>query len=219
MVLPRFAGSLLLGCGAALGLFFLMQRLVIPDAAVSLQERRNPVLEFVRLDAEPPAPQPQRQMRPKPPAESEPEPLTAPASGAQAAEPVPEIPVVAHLPPLRQSGRFATGPALPPVLERKGADPTAPMNLDRELTPLVRINPMYPPHLRRIGIEGHVKARIRVDKEGSVAGIDIVESEPQGRFDRTVLHALRQWKFQPKTVDGVRMAYSGVVTIEFKLVK
>jgi protein TonB len=127
----------------------------------------------------------------------------------------------AHLPLLQRAGRFASGPALPAVTERKGGElSAAPIRVgDEELTPLVRINPLYPPHLRRMKVEGYVRAKLHVDTKGDVTAVEVVASEPKGRFDNTVLQALRRWKFRPKSVDGVSIPYTGVVTIEFKLVK
>jgi len=214
----RLVGSIVLGCGAALGLFVLMERLVAPEEAVVLSKRADPVLEFVRLKNEPRVSETPRRSRPKPREETKPEPLSSPVR-AQAETVAPQMPMTPHLPPLQRAGRFASGPALPAVTEGAGGDLSAPVGAGEELTPLVRINPLYPPHLRRMKIEGHVRAKLHVDTKGDVTGVEVMESEPQGRFDRTVLQALRRWKFRPKCVDGVNRPYTGVVTIEFKLVK
>lgn len=226
----RFGGSALLGIGAALGLFVLMQQLVIPDKAVSAHEHDHAALEFVRLKTEPEALVPERRTRPKPPAKTAAEPLRIPQTAPQSAAAVsPKMAMVPQLPPLQPAGRFAKGPALPAVVEREGADLSGVTSMtpgtmeltvdDSELTPLVRINPVYPPQLRRRKIEGHVTARLHVNGQGNVTGVDIVESEPSGLFDATVLMALRRWKFRPRCVDGVNVPYNGIVTIEFRLLK
>ena len=46
---------------------------------------------------------------------------------------------------------------------------------------------------------------MRVDADGNVTAVDIVESNPARIFDRAVTRALLQWKFEatgsPRTVD------------------
>lgn len=214
----RFTGSVAAGCSAALLLFVLMERLVTPDTALALQEHRNPVLEFIRIPVEPAAPELPKQARPKPPPEETlPEPLPVPEIGAEAAD-MPEMPVTPALPQLQRASRFAKGPALP-AAQHAGGDLSAPMSVGTELTPLVRINPIYPMHLRRLKVEGEVRAKLHVDAQGNVTRVEIVTSKPQGCFDRSVIEALNRWKFRPKFVDGAKIAYTGLVTIEFKLVE
>lgn len=214
----RFTGSIALGCSAALLLFALMERLVTPDAALALQERRSPILEFIRIPANEAAPEAPNRVRPKPPPEQAlPEPLPAPKAETDAND-IPDMPVSPALPQLQRASRFAKGPALS-AAQQAGGDLTGPMSVGTELTPLVRINPIYPLHLRRLKIEGEVRAKLHVDAQGNVTRVDIIQSNPQGRFDRAVIEALNRWKFRPKFVDGAKIAYTGLVTIEFKLVQ
>ena len=41
-------------------------------------------------------------------------------------------------------------------------------------------------------------ARLQVDEKGLVTSVTIVEANPRRVFDREVIQALSQWKFQPE---------------------
>jgi periplasmic protein TonB len=71
---------------------------------------------------------------------------------------------------------------------------------------VARVDPDFPAEAARAGVKaGTVRARMRVGADGSVAGVDILQSNPSHVFDRAVTRALSQWKFeptgQPRTVD------------------
>lgn len=89
--------------------------------------------------------------------------------------------------------------------------------IDSVLTPIVQINPIYPAREKRMGVEGYVKVQLEVDETGHVLSVKIVESEPQGAFDRSVTRALKKWKFRPKTLNGKAVPQTGVLTLNFKL--
>ena len=44
--------------------------------------------------------------------------------------------------------------------------------------------------------QGSVKARIRSDAAGRVAGADILDAQPRRAFDRAVTRALLRWTFE-----------------------
>lgn len=203
----RYIAALLVGLIAAFGLFWIMQWMITPEGAVNKTATDHTTLDFVRVAKEKIAPKQKKRLPPEPKPLTEPPPQTPQVTNSDVQpEPVMMIP---QMPALSHRANFADGPKLS-VPAMKG---------DAELTPLVRINPQYPPNLRRMRIEGYVKARLKVTTEGKVESITIVESKPEGRFDRSVRRALKRWKFSPKIVDGQAIPYSGVVTISFKLQK
>ncbi len=57
--------------------------------------------------------------------------------------------------------------------------------------------PEYPRGAERRQLEGHVVVRYAVDEAGTVAEVEVVESTPQGVFDRAVLRALEDWRYAP----------------------
>lgn len=91
---------------------------------------------------------------------------------------------------------------------------------DRDVIPLVRINPEYPTRARERGIEGWVQVEFTITAAGTVADAKVVDAEPKGLFDRAALEAIGRWKYNPKVVDGRAMERRGVmVVLTFKLEK
>ena len=54
----------------------------------------------------------------------------------------------------------------------------------------------YPRAAERRGIEGHVVVRYDIGSDGKVSDVEIVESAPEGIFDRSVERALSRWRFE-----------------------
>ena len=91
---------------------------------------------------------------------------------------------------------------------------------DRDVIPLVRINPEYPSRARSRGIEGWVQVEFTISPAGTVADAKVVDADPKGLFERAALDAIGRWKYNPKVVDGRAMERRGVgVVLTFKLEK
>ncbi len=89
---------------------------------------------------------------------------------------------------------------------------------DRDIVPLVRVDPDYPPRAKQRGIEGYVDIEFTISAVGTVQGAEVIGSEPAYIFDRAALRAVRKWKYNPKIQDGVAAARPGVqVRIRFEL--
>jgi protein TonB len=83
----------------------------------------------------------------------------------------------------------------------------------RGIVPISRVLPEFPREAERKGIaSGRVVARLYIDEKGNVTDVKIVEANPTRYFDRAVISALSQWKFQ---ADGEK--YIGEIEVEFKL--
>ncbi len=81
---------------------------------------------------------------------------------------------------------------------------------DRDLIPLVRIDPEYPPKAKQRGISGWVELEFTIGPAGTVEDLKILRSHPRGVFDRAVLRAVRRWRYNPKIVDGKPVSRSGI---------
>jgi protein TonB len=46
--------------------------------------------------------------------------------------------------------------------------------------------------------KGHVIARLLVDEKGLVTDVRIISADPPNVFNKEVIRALSQWKFQPE---------------------
>lgn len=67
--------------------------------------------------------------------------------------------------------------------------------------PLVFPDPTIYPWQLGNGLQGDVVVEVTIDERGNVTGTRLLESLEQG-IDRTVIAAVRQWRFRPATVDG-----------------
>ncbi len=90
-------------------------------------------------------------------------------------------------------------------------------DLDYPVSIEVRVPPVYPLRARERGIEGWVKVRLLVDTEGRVERAEIVEAEPRGYFERSVLESVRKWKLTPPVAGGQAVKAWMVTRIKFRL--
>jgi len=121
--------------------------------------------------------------------------------------PPPPPPNVAEKPQdIADVGTASSIPDFEPVDTGSGFNP------DRNVQPLVRIEPQYPERcLSRADDEENVRVEIDVDENGDVADVRIIDST-NSCFDREVIRAVRRWKYQPKVQDGKAVPRAGVRT-------
>jgi protein TonB len=60
----------------------------------------------------------------------------------------------------------------------------------------------YPESAAKDGIKGYVVVNLLVAKDGSVELAKVIESQPDGVFDNTVLNGVRAWRFTPARYKG-----------------
>jgi protein TonB len=73
--------------------------------------------------------------------------------------------------------------------------------LDRDMVPLVRIEPNYPTQAQQRGLEGWVHVRFTVTGAGTVKNVRVLKSSDQV-FETSTIRAVEQWKFQPQMDAG-----------------
>ncbi|MEJ6006331.1 TonB family protein [Paucibacter sp. AS339] len=62
---------------------------------------------------------------------------------------------------------------------------------------LKKVPPEFPPEASKQSISsGTVKAKMAIDADGSVTGVDIIEAQPRKVFDKAVTRALMDWRFE-----------------------
>jgi protein TonB len=88
----------------------------------------------------------------------------------------------------------------PPVV----APPTPPAPVQatpvrKEFKPLQRVNPAFPRQALQQGLTGKVIAWVHVAPGGNVTNVEIKQSSNR-LFDREVVRALSQWRFNPEPV-------------------
>jgi len=72
-----------------------------------------------------------------------------------------------------------------------------------ELVPLHIPDPIYPVRALKKGKEGYVVTEFRINDDGRVFAIKIIESVPTGMFEKSVLAAVNEFIYCPKIVKGI----------------
>lgn len=81
---------------------------------------------------------------------------------------------------------------------------------DRDIMPLVRINPDYPPRAQNRGIEGWVLMQFTITAAGTVRDPKVINASPKGYFEEAALKAISRWRYNPKVQEGVAVERVGV---------
>ncbi len=74
--------------------------------------------------------------------------------------------------------------------------------VETDVVPTYRSKPKYPPRAMRAGVKGIVTVEFTITTKGKVTEPVIIKSNPPRIFDKSVLKAIKRWKFKPKLVDG-----------------
>jgi protein TonB len=109
---------------------------------------------------------------------------------------------------------------LSPVVDARGAMSRMTMTAgsDRDVIPLVRINPDYPPRALSRGLEGWVQVQFTITATGTVKDPVVVDAMPRNIFDDAALKAIARWRYNPKVESGTAVERVGVQTrIVFQL--
>jgi protein TonB len=197
----RFVIVTVVAGGVTLGLFWIMQALV--GVAYELRDAKaSPVVDFVRLKRDA-TPEPKKREMPKltPPEQPPPPPQIAPSNQLDPSEGVQQILAVVDA-----------------VAEIEAAASLAGGGSDRDVVPLVRVDPQYPLQAARRGIEGWVVVRFTISAAGTVKDAVVTASDPRSIFDKAVLQAVSKWKYNPKIENGAPVERTGVtVRLDFDL--
>ena len=113
--------------------------------------------------------------------------------------PPPEINI--QIPQVTQAATITTvttarpPPGPPPVVQ-----PQAQLAVRKEYKASYRVDPVFPRQAQRDGVGGRVIAHVYVSPAGNVTDVKIISAQPPRIFDREVVRALSQWKFNPEPV-------------------
>ena len=197
----RLPVAILLACVVTFGLFWGMQALVSVSGELK-EGTKSPSLEFVRLK------------RDSKPIEKKREPPKREKPKQQ--PPPPEIDLAKNINPSSAVGAII--PMLDTAAELGKASSLGTGGNDRDVVPLVRVDPQYPPRAKQRGIEGYVDIEFTIGPAGTVKDPKIIGAYPQGVFEQNALRAVRRWRYNAMMVDGEPVARHGVqVRIRFEL--
>jgi protein TonB len=82
---------------------------------------------------------------------------------------------------------------------------------DRDIIPLVRINPDYPPRALSRGLQGWVVVEFTITATGTVKDPKVVSTSNEV-FNDAALKAIARWRYNPKVEEGVAVERVGVQT-------
>jgi len=89
---------------------------------------------------------------------------------------------------------------------------------DHEAIPCMIMQPRYPRAAALDRIMGHVRFSFTVSETGLPVDLEIVESVPEGVFNRVAMVAMTQWQFKPKKVNGSAVRQESMTYLmEFKV--
>jgi TonB family protein len=96
-------------------------------------------------------------------------------------------------------------------------DSNKPASFTNDPELIKRVAPDYPDDAAQKGIEGAVDLAFKVSPKGDVSDVTVVHSEPSSIFNHAAIAAVRRWKYQPKTVNGVAVEAPVQLRMTFKL--
>jgi len=201
-VYSRLLTAIALGAVTAFGLFWVMQALI--GVSGELKEGGTKIaVDFVRLRRDN-APEVKKR---EPPRREKPE----------QAPPPPEMNMAKNMNPSDAVGEII--PIVDTGVELEQAtNLSAGAGSDSDVVPLVRVDPEYPPRAKQQGIEGWVDIEFTISPVGTVQDPVVIGSNPSYVFDRAALRAVRKWRYNPKTENGVAVARSGIqVRLRFEI--
>lgn len=96
-----------------------------------------------------------------------------------------------------------------PKTRRVGGEIKAPVAVER-------IEPVYPEDYRRLRVSGIVIIECKISETGEVSDVRLLKSVAPD-LDTSAMDAVRKWKFEPATQNGVPVPVFFNLTINFKL--
>ena len=181
-------------------LFWVMQAL-IGVAGEMLEEKPSLVVDFVRLKRDTEPETKKREIPDRKPPEQPP--------------PPPQMNFSQNLNPDDAIG--VTVPFVEATIDLAAAD-LGIGGSDRDVVPLVRIEPQYPMSAKQRGVEGWVELRFTITAAGTVADIVVTASVPGTVFNKSAVQAVSKWKYNPKIENGTAVDRPGVrQRIKFEL--
>ncbi|WP_429091332.1 TonB family protein [Aeromonas rivipollensis] len=212
--------SLGLGVALSLAILLFMATLVEPPLGEKASSEQKAIVINMQTEVN----EVQVRERPVP---QEPEPLPEPPA-ALASTPMP-MPAAAPLPSVQPSLDLvsslsavqvsAPGVATSPTPVASGSfhgqSQGAGIGVGDMLTPLQRVEPVYPYRAQQAGIEGSVTLRFSVDAEGRVQDVEVIDAKPKRQFERAAIQAVSKWRYQPRP--GATDKLVQTINLKFKL--
>jgi TonB family protein len=76
-----------------------------------------------------------------------------------------------------------------------------------------RVDPVYPERAREMGLEGSVRLRVAIARDGSIEDVKVLAGDPV--LAEAATDAVRQWRYRPTVVNGRQVNVLTVLTVRF----
>jgi len=162
-----------------------------------------------------PKPVPRQPPQAKPVARPAPQ-AVAPSLASVTAAPTPQAPAAVNVP----QAITATAPSAAEIAAPSPPAPPAPPPVDLPSSSADYLNnppPPYPPLSKRLGEQGRVVVRARIEVNGSASQAEIRTSSGYERLDQAALQTVQRWRYLPGKRAGVPEAMWFNIPIQFVL--
>ncbi len=78
-----------------------------------------------------------------------------------------------------------------------------------------KVNPVYPTQAREMHRQGTVQILANITKSGSISSAKVIKGDPM--LGQAALAAVKQWKYEPYTLDGKPVDVQTQISVNFKL--
>ena len=168
-----------------LALMYLMHRLVFIEAVVVEEPPTKSIAPFFMEVEEI---ETVRETPPQKPVEQDPPPMITDIT--------PEIPDL-HDDDTASIGYYGGGATHRPALN---------VGAGGSLIRQVGVPPQYPRGMLARDVEGFVDLQFDVTAYGATTNIRVLQSVPEGAFDRAAIKAVQRWKYKPRYIEGEAVA-------------
>ena len=110
----------------------------------------------------------------------------------------------------------------PCSLATEAVEPPPPVVIDAEVTPPEIIlktqkAPIYPPAAKAARFDGVVTVKARIEQDGKVGKVDIVECSHENiGFEEATVAAVKLWEFHPAMLKGEAVAFDSQFRLSFR---
>jgi protein TonB len=111
------------------------------------------------------------------------------------------------------AGTSATATPASPIVNETANPPAPETTIAAKLTKWV--DPVYPQQARSSGISGGVELNAHIDEAGKVQAVQAISGDPG--LASAAMDAVRQWEYQPSSVNGEPRQSDARIVIVFSL--
>ena len=197
------------------------------------EEEQREVFRVESVKVKPPEPEPKPEPEPEPEPEAEEIPMPDPDPQEPEPEPAPDpVPTpdrdveFVEDSPTREDLPTTTQTQVPEVDMEVAIpegppdpEPEGPIRVGGDVSAPVKVSgrqPAYTPSARNARIEGPVVVQAIVSKQGVVTDVKVLKDQPMG-LSQQAEEAIRDWKFEPATLNGTPVDVYYNLTVNFSL--